>query len=147
MDAVGHKVKNGQPFFNNHMVIKPQRRRPLRLSDYDYARNGAYFITIVIQGRKCLFGEVVNGEMELNEAGKMVEQVWLEIPDHFPNVTCDTFIIMPNHIHGIIVIEWNDRPIIVRATHPRTELGLCVAPTTASQWTIATFGRCNYWFM
>lgn len=79
-------------------------RRSIRLKDYDYSSAGAYFVTICAHNRDCLFGEIIDGEMVLNDAGKMVERCWLEIPDHYPSVELDEFVIMPNHIHGIIVI-------------------------------------------
>jgi REP element-mobilizing transposase RayT len=82
-------------------------RRSLRLKGYDYSQAGAYFITIVTQDRACLFGEVVDGEMRLNEAGRMVEKWWAELNHKFPNVRTDEFVIMPNHFHGIIVITSN----------------------------------------
>ncbi|HEX9728709.1 MAG TPA: transposase [Gemmatimonadales bacterium] len=80
------------------------RRRSIRLSGYDYARPGAYFVTACTQNRTCLFGDVVAGEMRLNDVGQVATQCWLAIPDHFPNVTLDSFVIMPNHVHGIIWI-------------------------------------------
>lgn len=88
------------------MSYDPDRhhRRSIRLKGYDYAQSGAYFVTIVTQGRACLFGRVVNGQMQLNDAGSMAEACWLAIPEHFPFVELDAFAIMPNHIHGIIVI-------------------------------------------
>lgn len=79
-------------------------RRSIRLQGYDYTQPGAYFITIVTQDRECLFGEVADGEMRLNEAGRVVEQCWLAIPDHFPRAALDAFVVMPNHIHGIVWI-------------------------------------------
>jgi len=88
------------------MKYDPQchHRRSIRLKGYDYAQAGAYFVTICTRERACLFGEVVDGEMRLNDAGRMVERCWLDIPRHFPHVELDAFVIMPNHIHGIIVI-------------------------------------------
>jgi putative transposase len=77
-------------------------RRSIRLKGYDYAQAGLYFITICVKNRKCLFGGIKNGELILNDAGKIAENCWLEIPQHFPNVELHEFIIMPNHIHGII---------------------------------------------
>ena len=80
-------------------------RRSIRLRGYDYSQAGAYFITICTQDRTCLFGDVVGGEMRLNDAGRMVEQWWCEINRKFPWVETDEHIIMPNHFHGIIVIH------------------------------------------
>ena len=79
-------------------------RRSIRLRGYDYTRPGAYFVTICIKNRLCLFGDVVGGQMGLNDAGKMVQTTWCEIPDHYPGIDMDTFVVMPNHIHGIIII-------------------------------------------
>lgn len=79
-------------------------RCSLRLEGYDYAQAGAYFVTVVVQARLLLFGDVVDGEMRLNQAGAMVTRVWEEMPDRFPNIEMDAFVVMPNHIHGIIVI-------------------------------------------
>ena len=81
------------------------RRRSLRLNGYDYTQSGAYFVTVVVQGRSLLFGDVVGGKMRLNDAGEMVQRVWEEIPDRFPRVEVDSFVVMPNHIHGIIVLN------------------------------------------
>ncbi len=75
-----------------------------RLPHYDYSQPGAYFITIVTQNRQCIFGEINNGKMFLNELGEIVKQCWLEIPVHFPNVKLEEFVVMPNHVHGIIII-------------------------------------------
>jgi REP element-mobilizing transposase RayT len=79
-------------------------RRSIRLSGYDYSRPGAYFATICTQKRWCLFGSIVNGEMRLNDAGRIVQEVWGELPARFPQVGIDNFIVMPNHIHGIILV-------------------------------------------
>ena len=79
-------------------------RRSMRLKNYDYSRKGLYFITICTQNRVCFFGDVKNDEIILNGAGKTVETCWLEIPSHFPHVKVDAFCIMPNHIHGILII-------------------------------------------
>ncbi|HBG18275.1 MAG TPA: hypothetical protein DDY32_03095 [Desulfobulbaceae bacterium] len=80
------------------------RRRSLRLQDYDYSQAGAYFVTICTQDARCLFGKIADGEMLLNEAGRVVEMCWKEIPKHFPQVQLDEFVIMPNHVHGILFI-------------------------------------------
>ena len=80
-------------------------RRSMRLRGYDYGHAGAYFVTICTQGRACLFGEVVDGETCLNRAGRMVEDVWSEMPRYYPAVGVDGFVVMPNHIHGIITLS------------------------------------------
>jgi len=81
-----------------------QHRRSIRLKGFDYSSEGAYYVTIVVQGRECLFGEIIDDEMYLNEYGEIVQKWWDEIPIHFPNVELGAFVIMPNHIHGIIWI-------------------------------------------
>ncbi|HPD43276.1 MAG TPA: hypothetical protein PKZ45_03355 [Dysgonamonadaceae bacterium] len=91
------------------MDYPKHNRHSIRLQGYDYAQPGVYFITIVAHDRKCLFGEIVNGDMRMNECGEMAQQCWLEIPNHFPQTQLDEYIIMPDHIHGIIII--NDFPI------------------------------------
>ncbi len=84
--------------YNPHI----HHRRSIGLKGYDYSQAGLYFITICCQNRACLFGNVVNGEMKLNDAGKIANDCWMEIPNHFPNVALHEHIVMPNHIHGII---------------------------------------------
>ncbi|WP_299757204.1 transposase [uncultured Chloroflexus sp.] len=88
------------------MKYDPEKhhRRSIRLKGYDYSQAGAYFITIVTQDRACLFGEVVDGEMRLNDAGRMVWDEWDALPDRFPGLELDAFVVMPNHVHGIIVL-------------------------------------------
>jgi REP element-mobilizing transposase RayT len=81
-------------------------RRSIRLNGYDYAQPGAYFVTICTKGHACLFGHVVNGEMHLNEAGEISQRCWEDIPHHFPSVELDAFVIMPNHIHGVVITEF-----------------------------------------
>jgi putative transposase len=81
---------------------KDHHRRSIRLKGYDYAQIGAYFVTIVTQSRKCLFGEIVEAEMRLNDAGRIIQTAWNDLPNHYANVEVDTFVVMPNHIHGII---------------------------------------------
>lgn len=76
----------------------------MRLSRYDYAAAGVYFVTIVAQGRKCLFGRMESDEMRLNSAGGMLQECWAQIPERFPSVGLDQFIVMPNHIHGLVVL-------------------------------------------
>jgi REP element-mobilizing transposase RayT len=88
------------------MVFDPDRhhRRSIRLRGYDYSRAGAYFVTICVQDRTRLFGEIADGSMHLNDAGRTVRAVWEEIPAFYPGVGIDHFIVMPDHFHGIIVL-------------------------------------------
>lgn len=88
------------------MPYDPNRhhRRSIRLKGYDYSQAGAYFITLCTQDRACLFGKVVNGEMRLNDAGRMVLAEWNRLPERFPHLVLDAFVVMPNHVHGILVI-------------------------------------------
>jgi len=105
-------------------------RHSIRLKVYDYSQAGLYFITICVHDRKCLFGEIVVGvddvrddnvrvekfqsrqEMILNDAGKIADECWLEIPKHFPNAVLHKHIVMPNHVHGIIELIQTGSPTI-----------------------------------
>ena len=80
-------------------------RRSIRLRDYDYSGGGAYFVTICTFQRECLFGKLVDGEMWLNEVGNIVQMAWYDLPNHYPHVVLDQSVIMPNHFHGVIVIN------------------------------------------
>ena len=80
------------------------KRQRMRLECYDYSRAGAYFVTLCAMDRKCLFGEIVADLMRLNQIGTVVASCWGEIPKHFPNVTPDEFVVMPNHPHGILLL-------------------------------------------
>ena len=96
-----------------------------RLASWDYSNPGLYFITICTKDRINFFGEISYNEMYLNEIGKIADKFWGDIPDHFHNVELGEFIIMPNHVHGIIII--NESPVETRhalslpnkTTHPR----------------------------
>lgn len=78
-------------------------RRSIRLQEYDYSQDGLYFITICVQDKACLFGGIENDEMVLNEAGRMVKKWCAELSHKFPDIIMDTYIIMPNHFHAIII--------------------------------------------
>lgn len=84
------------------------RRRSIRLKGYDYSQAGAYFVTICAQNRECLFGDIVDGEMRLHDAGQMIQDMWNDLDARYPDVETDEFVVMPNHVHGIIVIRRND---------------------------------------
>jgi REP element-mobilizing transposase RayT len=95
-----------------------RQRRSIRLPGYDYDQPGAYFVTVCTEGHVCLFGRVVGEAMEWNNAGRTVDKCWREIPAHFPQVTLDEFIVMPNHVHGILVIAGaNDDPHVGANNH------------------------------
>ena len=86
-------------------------RHSLRLKYYDYSKAGFYFITVCAQNREHLFGEIVDGVTVLGLAGEMVHTLWYEMMDDFPNIALHEFVIMPNHIHGIIEIVDNDNKL------------------------------------
>jgi len=86
-------------------------RKANRLKDYSYSRNGFYFVTTCAKNRKEYFGEIKKGEMVLNDYGEIAEELWLEIPKHFEDVELDEHIIMPNHVHGIIIIDSDEEPV------------------------------------
>jgi REP element-mobilizing transposase RayT len=98
------------------MAYDPQHhhRRSIRLKGYDYTAPGAYYITIIVQHRERILSQIVGGRVTLFPTGKLVEMVWRRLPVHFPRVTLDAFVIMPDHIHGIIVLSDEPPP------HPET---------------------------
>jgi putative transposase len=85
-------------------------RRSLRLKGYDYSSRGAYFITICAHQRQCLFGAVINGEMQLSECGQIASNEWLRSQDIRQEINFDAWVIMPNHIHAIVLIQTSDLP-------------------------------------
>ncbi|PAX53277.1 transposase [Brunnivagina elsteri CCALA 953] len=89
------------------MMYNPQihHRGSIRLRGYDYSQQGSYFITICTQNHECRLGKIVEGKMYWTFGGWIAYQAWIEIPQHFEHVELDQFIVMPNHIHGIIVIN------------------------------------------
>jgi REP-associated tyrosine transposase len=112
------------------MPYDPDRhhRRSIRLRGYDYSQAGAYLVTIRTQGRSRLFGDVVDGRVELNHAGQMLWSEWEAIPARFPRIELDEFVVMPNHVHGIV---WIVGAPLVGALSPDAEDGetTTVAPT------------------
>ena len=112
-------------------VMYVHDRRSLRLNGYDYAQAGAYFVTICTQDRACLFGDIVDEEMRLNDAGRMVRSVWEGLPDRFPGIETDAFVVMPNHVHGIMPsIPGRGRPLCLPGRLPRPNRAITrIAPT------------------
>ncbi|WP_224963259.1 hypothetical protein [Geomonas subterranea] len=90
-------------------------RRSVRLEGFDYSQNGAYFVTVCAHERQTLFGRLVAGDagvtVELSEAGAAAQSCWLEIPRHFPLVTLDAFIVMPDHLHGILFLSGREQSL------------------------------------
>lgn len=84
------------------------RIQSARLQNWDYGRNAPYFVTICTKDRKSHLGNIVDKNMHLSQTGKLVHQLWRKIPDHFLFVLLDAFVVMPNHVHGIIVINKTD---------------------------------------
>ncbi len=111
----------GVPLQGVTMRYDPQKhhRRSIRLKGYDYSQPGAYFVTICTQNREYLFGEILNGEMRLNDAGRMVERWWLKLSTKFPCVRPDTYVVMPNHFHGIVIIMDENREAPSDTSLPR----------------------------
>ena len=110
-------------------------RRSIRLKGYDYSQAGAYFITICTHNRQQFFGIIVRAglapaQMVLNEYGRIAHEQWLQIPTRFANIELDTFVVMPNHIHGIIVIH--------------TPVGVGFCPTPHVQFGATQFGATQF---
>ncbi len=89
----------------NFNPIEIQPRKQLRMSGYDYRMPGYYFVTLCVNNRACLFGEILNGEMHLNAAGQMIQGVWHRISEQYRGWRVDTLIVMPNHVHVIVVLD------------------------------------------
>ncbi|MDA3927058.1 MAG: hypothetical protein PF904_20475 [Kiritimatiellae bacterium] len=94
-------------------------RQSIRLQGHDYAQAGYYFVTICTQNRRPLFGTIANGRMGLNDVGRIAAECWRQIPAHFPNAVIDEWVIMPDHVHGVIQIvganNYSPSPANVRA--------------------------------
>jgi len=82
-----------------------KNRKTTRLAHWDYAQNGYYFITICAKDKEEYFGKIIDEEMYLSDVGKIAKYYWYEIPKHFNFVRLEAFVVMPNHIHGIVVID------------------------------------------
>ncbi|MEO1400515.1 MAG: transposase [Cyanobacteria bacterium J06635_1] len=80
-------------------------RRSIRLQGYNYASPGNYFVTICLQNRACLLGDIIANQMQFNDAGQMVHDSWTALPKRFPQIDLDAFVVMPNHFHSIITLQ------------------------------------------
>jgi putative transposase len=95
-------------------------RNSARLRQYDYTSSGAYFVTVCAYKREHFFGDVFEGEMRTTEIGNIILEAWNAIPKHFSRVRIDAFVVMPNHVHGVVWIDptsHNESPSIVGARH------------------------------
>jgi putative transposase len=109
------------------MADKLPNRKPTRYKSYDYNLPGYYFVTICSNNMKCLFGEINNGVMVLNNFGGVVNNCWNEIPKHFSCVELNYYRLMPNHFHGILIINPPDVNIVLNA-----KFALCTAERNAN---------------
>ena len=103
------------------MVVIKHHRKSIRLKDYDYSQAGGYFVTICTRNRECVFGKIEGSEMRLNSAGNAVRKCWDDLQNNFLDVKCDTFVVMPNHIHGIILILSDDHVGAIHESPLRTD--------------------------
>ncbi|MCJ7623773.1 MAG: transposase [Anaerolineaceae bacterium] len=81
-----------------------QDRKATRLNGYDYSQPGAYFVTICVKNRECALGTIIDGFVHLSHEGKFVSDAWINLPRHYQHANLDEFVVMPNHVHGIIII-------------------------------------------
>ena len=93
-------------------------RKQIRLLRYDYSQDGYYFVTICTQNRGNFFGEIKNGIMRLSNIGYIATKFWQKIPNHFNNIKLDEWIVMPNHMHGVIIIDKSNHPVGVQNFEP-----------------------------
>ena len=119
-------------------------RRSVRLRGYDYSRPGAYFFTVCLENRdEWLFGDVIRGEMRLNEFGKIVWDEWRRTPEIRGEMALDTFVVMPNHIHGIVWIVpcrgiRPDAPTLAANVHNISTLPI-TEKHGPSKWSLGSF--------
>jgi putative transposase len=125
---------------NMEKFLNKYRIPSARLVGWDYSNEGAYFITICTQGKKHFFGECIEGKMKLTTAGAIAQGFWYEIPKHFPNVELGEFVVMPNHIHGILMLH------TVETLHRNVSSAEDNTPSSPEQTTISCEKetlRCN----
>ena len=119
-------------------------RKKQRLSQYDYSAPGAYFITVCVQDMQCRFGKVRDGVMTLNESGKIVNNQWNWMLEQYPYIDRDEFVIMPNHVHGILQIVGNGRDRSLRVQKTKTISELIGAFKTTSSKIIHLAGQLDF---
>ncbi|MEH2338751.1 transposase [Nostoc sp.] len=110
--------KNNKPKYKDKYRIDSTR-----LTAWSYASNAGYFVTICTDGKKCFFGEVVQGEIQLSAIGEIAQKLWYEIPNHFFNCQIDSFCVMPNHIHGILIINQTQENLVAEEIVGKEDVG------------------------
>ena len=113
-------LPEGIRYMSSPSRFDPQNhhRQSIRLKEYDYTQPGAYFVTSVTRQRACWFGDIHHGTMVLNAFGHIADECWRAIPEHFPAVELGAYVIMPNHVHGIIVIADRTGAALLRPNEP-----------------------------
>jgi len=124
-----YNIFDGHPcvfFLCEKMYPQLKNRKKILWQKHDYSSCGFYFVTICIQNMECVFGDVKNGKMILNVYGEIVKKCWINIPRHFKHVQLDEFVVMPNHIHGIINMQRDVGNADLRSlrTNDRTKMKL-----------------------
>ena len=122
------------------------RRRSIRLRDYNYAQAGMYFVTICTQKHLCFFGDIVNGKMQLNAAGEMIQKWFLELANKFHDIRCGEFVCMPNHVHFIVINTGVDLCVHPDREHASVGANLCVRPDPDGAHTGAPLPDVVRWF-
>jgi len=117
---------------------KIHHKKSIRLNGFDYASEGLYFITICVKDKRCLFGFIENKQMNFTDIGRKANDFWLEIPEHFPHIELLEFVVMPNHMHGIIEIKNPPLATVrighVQSLHPIPQPGPGSIPTIIQQY-------------
>ncbi len=116
-------------------------RKSIRLKNYDYSKEGLYFITICTQDKECLFGEIIDGKMILNVAGIMIEKIYNELANYFENIQINDYVIMPNHFHCIIEIVGVESISTQNDINNKNRVDIESTPTTTIPNIIQTFKR------
>ncbi|HLP91918.1 MAG TPA: transposase [Nostocaceae cyanobacterium] len=107
--------------------FQKHHRRSIRLPRYDYTQPGAYYITICTYQRQCWLGNIINGQMYFNQLGKIVYKFWQVLPNRFPHIQLDAFVVMPNHLHGILIISKKKECTIPTSIYTEEKFGKPVA--------------------
>ncbi|WP_373497934.1 transposase [Desulfococcus sp.] len=114
-----------------HGHMSQRNRRSIRLQGYDYSQAGAYFVTTCTQNRECLFGHIVDGEMRLKDAGKIVADEWMKTATIRHEIELDEWVVMPNHFHGIVVIAGD--PVGAHGRAPLRHIRAPLPPPDAAE--------------